>query len=85
MVTGQRDKNGSPHHLVVATGTEENGKVQVARVGFHASAAVKRGRPPKFAKPVEVTSLQAVADEEVTDEMRTTAFGVVGVNDMEFN
>lgn len=80
-----KDKNGSPHHLVVATGTEEDGKVQVARVGFHADAAVKRGRPPKFAKPVEVSSLQVMADDDVTDEMRSTAFGVVGVDNTEVN
>ena len=80
-----KDKNGLPHHVVVTTGKEKDGKVRVARVGFHENAAVKRGRTPLFAKPQDISALQAIPELDVTDDMRKAAFAAVGVVDSEVN
>lgn len=46
-------------YVVVAIGEESNGRMPVRLVGLHSglTGTARRGRPPKYAKPVPVSEL----------------------------
>ena len=61
-------------HVVVATGDEVDGCLPVRRLGLHpqVQGSNRKGRPPKYAKPVPVGELVELTDEAVLAQVTST-------------
>lgn len=70
-----KSKDGSPRHVLVATGDVENGKVAVELVGFHPAVegTARRGKKPNLAEPVPVDELLALDAADVPEELKQKA------------